>query len=198
MDRLLALICLLVSLAAHADWLSELPAKSQVLSGYSDADSVACRLAELPLMHGEGLWQMTSQGALFVVERTETSDHSLQPHRLRLVMVACPMLHIRPGTVFGHAQPTVQPGVLEASLYTDLGSLRGLILPKRFLLKVDDTRGTMTIEPFKSLIKFNPMALLPYMYRRVITIQSPRPNNLDGAIRQFPPVLDNALGNIYL
>lgn len=198
MGRLFTLILLLATLTAHADWLDELPYESQVLSGYTEADSITRRLAELPLMLGEGLWQMTAQGALFVVERIDPTDHSSVPRCLRLVMVACPMLHIRPGTVFGHAQPTIQPGVLEASLYTDLGSLRGLILPKRFLLRVDHQRGTMMVEPFKSRFKFNPMALLPYMYRRIITIESPRPNNLDGAIRQFPPVLDNALGNIYL
>lgn len=115
MGRLFTLILLLATLTAHADWLDELPYESQVLSGYTEADSITRRLAELPLMPGEGLWQMTAQGALFVVERIDPTDHSSVPRCLRLVMVACPMLHIRPGTVFGHAQPTIQPGVLEAS-----------------------------------------------------------------------------------
>ena len=49
--------------------LENVPGRSQVVSGYSKPDSVADRLAQMPLHAVEGLWRFASEGSLMAIER---------------------------------------------------------------------------------------------------------------------------------
>lgn len=195
----LLLIALISTVAVNAkDFLHTLPAQSTVIPGYESIDSVERRLSELPLCPVEGIWQMTdNDGALFAVERAENSTE-LAPTRLQMVMIRSPWRSIRPGTIIGHLVPTPERGVYEARLYSDVARHTGLDIPRGFTLKLSDEFSLMTIQPFRSPLKFNLLRLLPYMYRRVITIQDSRPDNLDGAMKIFPRQDSHPLSPIYL
>ncbi len=198
MKRLILLPVLVFALAAVAsDFLRSLPTVSTVLAGYNDVDSVAGRLAALPLCPAEGVWQMTDGGATFAIERAEPST-AHAPARLRMIMVRSPWRSIRPGTVLGHLEPTARPGVYEARIYSGFAQRTGLSLPRAFSLKLNDERTVMTFAPFKSPLKFNLFRLLPYMYRRAVEPQQSRPDGLDGAVRIAPAADGHPLTPVYL
>lgn len=168
------------------------------LAGYSTVDSVIARLKELPLCPAEGIWQMAADGATFAIERADSDPAEPLPRNLRLTIIKSPLRRVRPGTLMGTARPTVKAGVYEASLSTRIADLGGLEIPRRFLLTVSPDGQTLTIEPFKSPLKFNLFRLLPYMYRGVVRLQQSRPDGLDGAVRLYPPSATNPLTPIYL
>lgn len=198
MKRLLPILLLCVAFAARGDnFLKSLPGVSATLTGYESADSVARRLQTLPLCPAEGLWQMTDGGALFAIERAEPST-KLAPARLRMVMVRSPRRSVRPGTVIGHLQPTPKPGVYEARLYSDLARRSGLSVPRGFTLTLNADASTMTIEPFRFILKVNVFRLLPYMYRRIIEPQKSRPDGLVGAVKVAPATDGHPLSPVYL
>ena len=181
-----------------ADFLGELPAMSTILPGYGAADSVEVRLSRLPLCPAEGMWQMADDGALFVIERADAADPGLAPARLRIIMIRSPWRSIRPGTVLGHAVPTPKPGVYEARMYSSIAHRTGLNIPRKFLLSLNSESNLLTIEPFRSPLKLNLFRLLPYLYRRVLTVQDSRPRGLDGAVRVFPAESRHPLTPVYL
>lgn len=196
-------LLLLVSAMAMAlglqagGFLKELPGVSTVLGGYETPDSVARRLESLPLCPAEGIWQMTDGGALFAIERAEP-ETSLAPARMRMVMLRSPWRTVRPGTVIGHLQPTPKPGVYEARLYTDFARRTGLSIPRGFTLTLNSEGSTMTIQPFKFILKVNVFRLLPYMYRRIIEPQKSRPDGLSGAVKIAPAFDSHPLSPVYL
>ena len=198
MRRLSALLLACVATAACAsDYLKTLPPMSTIIEGYENVDSVAARLAALPLCPAEGIWQMTGGGALFAIER-ENMATELAPTRLRMVMVRSPWRTIRPGTLLGHLEPTVRPGVYEARIYSTIARRTGRSVARAFTLKLDDERSLMTFEPFKSPVRINVFRLLPYMYRRLVEVQKSRPDGLDGAVRVMPASESNPLTAVYL
>lgn len=180
-----------------ADFLDSLPSQSAVVPGYGAADSVELRMSRLPLCPAEGIWQMTDGGALFAIERAEPSP-DLAPLRLRMVMIRSPWRSIRPGTVIGHLVPTARRGVYEARLYSDVARRTGLNIPRGFTLELTEDDALMTIRPFRSPVRLNLFRLLPYMYRRVISLQDSRPDNLNGAVKVFPRQAAHPLSPVYL
>lgn len=199
MKRLLLICAAIFALcpAFGADWLRSLPSQSAIVAGYSAADSVEQRLGELPLCPAEGIWQMADGGALFAIERAEPST-GLAPAELRLVMIRSPWRSIRPGTVLGHAVATPRPGVYEARIYSSFAQRTGLNVPRAFLLTVGQAGSTLTIEPFRSPLKVNLFRLLPYMFRRVVSLQDSRPTGLTGAVKVFPASAAHPLSPVYL
>ena len=195
--RLLLLSIIVAAAAYAADFLHSLPPQSTVADGYGAADSIELRLSRFPLCPIEGIWRMADGGALFVVERAEPTP-DLAPENLRMVMLRSPWRSIRPGTVIGHIVPTGKRGVYEARLYSDLAQKTGLSIPRGFTLELTQNDALMTITPFRPRVKVNLLRLLPYMYRRIITVQDSRPDNLDGAVKVFPHQDSHPLTPVYL
>lgn len=197
MPKILFICALLLAglTGSAANFLRELPEISAVIPDYTE--DLETRLGELPLCPVEGIWQLPDGGATFAIERAEPStDHS--PGSLRMIMVRSPWRSIRPGTVLGHLKPTARPGVYEARIYSALAQRTGLNLPRPFTLKLNDRASMLTFEPFKAPLKVNLFRLLPYMYRRIIEPQKSRPDNLDGAVKIFPPTDSHPLTPVYL
>ncbi len=200
MKRIFSLLLLLLALlqARSADHLRSLPAVSTVIAGYESADGVSCRMAAMPLSPIEGLWQMANgDGALFAIVRAEPST-DIAPARLMMVMVRSPWRSIRPGTLLGHLVATPKPGVYEARIYASLAQRTGLSLPRPFSLVLGEDNALLTFKPFKSPLKVNLFRLLPYMYRRVVTLQDSRPEGLDGAVKVYPRPAAHPLSPVYL
>lgn len=199
MKHLLPLLLLLITGPGvrASDFLRRLPTVSTVLAGYESADSVGSRIAALPACPIEGVWEMTDGGATFAIERAEPST-STAPARLRMVMVRAPWRSIRPGTLLGHLEPTAQPGVYEARIYSGMAQRTGLNIPRAFTLKLNDRASILTFAPFKSPLKFNLFRLLPYMYRHVVTLRQSRPDGLDGAVKIAPDRDSHPLSPVYL
>ncbi len=192
---LLTIVCYLS--AGASDFLSRMPAVSTVLPGYGDTDSVDARISALPACPAEGVWQLPAGGATFAIERCEATT-DVAPARLRMVMIRSPWRSIRPGTLLGHIEPTVKPGVYEARIYSGLAQRTGLNIPRPFTLRIDDDGTTLTFVPFKSPLKINLFRLLPYMYRRVVEPQKSRPEGLNGAVKIAPRADGHPLTPVYL
>lgn len=188
MGRLCSLtFALFAPLALMAQgWLSQLPAHGTRLDGYDTRQEVCRRMERLPLAPAEGLWQMAQSGAVFALERADADPTETFPRRMRLVVVSSPVRRILPGTLMGHAVPTVKPDVYEARLFTDIAEAGRLAAPRTFLLRLNDQGNALTIEPVKRPFRVNLLRLLPYMYRSVVTPQQSRPDDLDGALRLYP------------
>ena len=69
--------------------------------------------------------------------------------------------------------------------------------PKRFTISLSE-EGRLIIVPVIDKLKFNLWRLLPYMFRNSVRHVNNRPDNLDGAIKIFPPDLSNPLAPRYL
>lgn len=198
------LILLLVIMAtlpmAANDFLKALPESSAMMAGYDDVDSVTARMAALPLLPAEGVWQMTDGGAIIALERYVDPTLPLQSQwaTFRLVMVKSPIRRVRPGTVIGHAVATAKCGVLEARLYTDFARESRLSVPRTFYLHLSADGSTLTFKAKKSRLAVNPFKLLPYLYRHTVTIRQNTPDDLNGALRVFPPVVSANFGPRYL
>lgn len=202
MKRLLAALCLLASLTAGAnDFLKALPEASARVEGYGNVDSVEARMATMPLLPAEGLWQMTDGGAIIALERyvDPTLPHQAQAGTFRLVMVKSPVRRVRPGTVIGYAVATAKSGLLEARLYTDFARESRLSIPRTFYLQLSTDGAVLTFKAKKNRLAVNPFKLLPYLYRNVVTLrQNTAPDDLNGAVRLFPPVVSSYFGPRYL
>lgn len=201
MRRLLFALSLIVTLTAAAnDFLKSLPGASALVEGYADVDSVEARLAAMPLLPAEGLWQMTDGGAIIAVERyvEPTLPFQSQVSTFRLVMVKSPVRRVRPGTVIGYAVTTAKNGVLEARLYSDFARESRLSVPRTFYLQLSTDGSTLTFKAKKSRLAVNPFKLLPYLYRHAVTIRQNTPDDLNGAVRLFPPMVSPRFGPRYL
>lgn len=185
---------------ARDSFLKALPPCSTIEPGYGSADSVRARMASLPLTPVEGIWQMLDGGATVAVERYLSPDlpRDAQPGTYRMIMVKAPVRLVRPGTVIGHLKATARRGIYEARLYSDFARESGLSVPRTFYLHLAADGTTLTFKPRKSPLKINLFSLLPYMYRRMVRLQDTRPDDLDGAIRIYPPVPAAGFGPRYL
>ncbi|MDE7143425.1 MAG: hypothetical protein K2N76_01345, partial [Muribaculaceae bacterium] len=98
----------------------------------------------------------------------------------------------------GYAVATADRGVYEARIYTDFAVENRLGIPRTFTLHLADDGAALTFKTRKSRLTINLFRLLPYMYRNVVSLRENRPDNLDGALRVYPPVASPRFGPRYL
>ncbi len=149
-----------------------LPRGSWMVAGYASPDSVESRLSALPLHDVEGLWCFPGSGAMVAVERTADPAVALAGiDTYLIVVVRAADRSVRPGTVMGALRRGASRNAFEAQLYTS--TARGGVLknPRTVDVALVDDNAYMQFKPRKSRWQFNPWALLPYMFRRLV-----RPN----------------------
>lgn len=135
--RTITLLLILHFLPCHImaknEFLSSMPKKSEVISGFS-ISTLKSRMATAPLHHIEGIWQFTDNGATVAIERHRSADrtsHSSILHGYRIILITSPNRALRPGTVMGYIAPTAKSGQYTASIYSSvIGST--LILPNTY------------------------------------------------------------------
>lgn len=142
------------------------------------------------MMPIEGVWRMSGSEGLFAVVADPGTIF------FRLIVVDSPDRNILPGTVMGACTAAGRADCYDARIYTS-GDSGILSKPKRFTVTLaDDCRLIMV--PVTDRLKVNLWRFLPYMFRMSVTRVNNRPDNLDGAVRVFPPAAASPLTPRYL
>lgn len=133
-----------------------------------------CR-ADDPLI---GRWQLTQGGEIAIAPADDMHGSLL------MLVIDSPDRSIMPGTVIGLAIPSAVRGHYDAVFYNNPG-VKGSGTGK-FMLMLNDA-SHLSFKSVKHGVKFNPLRLIPYMFRGVITSVDNRPDNHVGAIRVGRP-----------
>lgn len=175
---------------AAADELEEYLAgvsECSVNMDVTDADAYFDGKAMMPI---EGVWRMSGSEGLFAVVADPGTIF------FRLIVVESPDRNILPGTVMGACTAAGRADCYDARIYTS-GDTGILSKPKRFTVTLADD-GRLIMVPVTNKLKVNLWRFLPYMFRMTVTRVNNRPDNLDGAVRVFPPAAASPLTPRYL
>lgn len=153
----------------------------------TDADAYFDGKAMMPI---EGVWRMSGSEGLFAVIADPGTIF------FKLIVVDSPDRNILPGTVMGACTAAGRADCYDARIYTS-GDTGILSKPKRFTVTLDDD-GRLIMVPVTNKLKVNLWRFLPYMFRMTVTRVNNRPDNLDGAVRVFPPAAASPLTPRYL
>ena len=185
LSALIGIIALTPNIRAER-YIDTLPARSVVAEGFT-RELVEARLAELPALEVEGLWQMTADGAVVAIERW-TPDHLPADGStcLRMVVVTAPNRSLRPGTLMGYLAPTAAKGVFDARIYTSLDENGVLSGAKTFRLQAKDDALTLTRVRGGLIVDW--FRMFPYLLRRVFHYVPDDRNGIDGLVRLADPL----------
>lgn len=164
-------------------YIDTLPAESRIVEGYSNQDSVTQRLAELPLVSAEGIWQLTSDGGVVAIERDKNALHGDGDRvmALRMVVISSPNRAVRPGTVLGHLAPTADAEIYEAKIYTSMAEGGKLRNAKTFRLKAE--RDALQFHRERKGLTVRWTRILPFMFSRMFDYEPDDHNDTDGLVR---------------
>lgn len=151
----------------------------------ADAYFSGSRLAPI-----EGVWRISgSEGIFAIIADPATIFY-------KLIVVDSPDQNVIPGTVMGACTEAGRLNHFDARIFTK-GTIEKMSSPKRFTISLSE-EGRLVIVPVIDKLKFNLWRLLPYMFRNSVRHVNNRPDNLDGAIKIFPPDLSTPLAPRYL
>lgn len=165
-------------------------ATAQILPGYNDIDSLKHRLKQLPLQNIEGLYTFPKNNTVLAIERDNP-----EATRFRLVAVSSPFLLLEPGQLLGYAYPTTQRNTFDAQLTqinangTNRNHSTRKLRPFTLTLNNSDA---IEFKPVKKGLKisWDWWRLFPYLFRFRVNNVDTRPQDLDGALRLWPPSPD--------
>lgn len=178
-------LCWYAVALAKQPMLSEfpMPARSELMSGYADTDSLLRRLSQSPLHPVEGLWHFPADGGQVVIER----EQSLPGKVYNIVALQTSNHGIAPGTLLGRLRATAKPDIFEAQLFTTLDDEAvTLSRPKPFTFQLDEERALITFTPIRKGWKFDVVKILPYWLRRPLSHVDETPDNQQGLQRLYP------------
>lgn len=138
----------------------------------------------------EGVWRFSgSEGMFAIVADPATIFY-------KIIVVDSPDQNVLPGTVMGVCTEVGRQNHFDAQIFTadEMGVMSGT---HRFTISLSD-EGRLVIVPVVNKLKFNLWRLLPYMFRHSVKRVNNRPDNLDGAIRLYPPSETTPLSPRYL
>lgn len=131
----------------------------------------------------EGDWRMSRDGALLRIRASNGNADSFD-----IIWLDGPDFSIEPGKVIGHAFLSPTPGVYDCSVMTDPRGRGDKHRYARFVIRLDaDTADSFTLAPYEQGVKFSPLSLLPYWWRRPLRPVDTRPSGLDGARKVGAP-----------
>lgn len=182
----LTIIAMVCAGAEAERYIDSMPGHSVVAEGFT-RELVEARLAELPALDVEGLWQMTADGAIVAIERW-TPDHIPADGStcLRMVVVSAPNRSLRPGTLMGYLAPTAAKGVYDARIYTSLDENGSLSGAKTFRLQAKDDALTLTRVRGGLIVDW--LRMFPYLLRRAFHYVPDDRNGIDGLVRLADPL----------
>ncbi len=132
----------------------------------------------------EGVWRMTDDGAVFAITATPGMTGTFD-----ITLVDSPDFSLTPGLCMGRAKATARPGVYDATIVSDPTRPD----PAKIFKGSRDCTITITEEarlelrPYSRSKKISLRRWLPYLFRVSVVENATRPDNLDGALRIYPP-----------
>lgn len=190
---IMAAIAMMLPLSVAAD---DPLVPGQVAYGYGTVNQAATHFSRsLPPTSIEGVWELTDNGAVIAVEKTQEPMKS-GSDAYRMVYVAGPDTSLPHGSVIGYVVQGSTTKSYDVRIYTriecdDNGDIF-VSNPQSFALTItDDSR--LELRHYMVGLKVNAWRLLPYMLGRVVSKRDDRPRNLDGMVRIFPDILQRPI-----
>jgi len=189
----MAIASMTIPLSAAAD---EPLGPGLVADGYGTVSQAAAHFSRsIPPTSIEGVWELTDNGAVIAVERTQEPLKS-GTDAYRIVYVAGPDTSLPHGSVIGYVSQGSTTKSYDARIYTriECDDNGGIFVsnPQSFALTItDDSR--LELRHYMVGLKVNAWRLLPYMLGRVISRRDDRPGNLDGMVRIFPDIFQRPI-----
>lgn len=143
------------------------------------------RLDSLRVDPVEGIWSMNPNGggATFAVLARPG-----EPGAFEMILLESPDWRIAPGTPCGSVDATSKSGVYECRLLASPGSTKGSGLAKyTATLRLDDQGRRLVVRPFTKRTYINLRRWVPYLFRVSIDKENTRPDDIEGAVRVYPP-----------
>lgn len=153
----------------------------------SPFDEARDRLSALPLHPVEGLWQIPGHDSVLEIVRDSVTP-SGQVARYRIAVVTADDLALAAGTVVGLVTPTAVHGVYDSRIFTDVEPRRHLIptSPRRCTLTLDGDESRLMVKHHRRKVSVRWWRLLPYMFRRAVSVSKDDNPDTDGLVRVFP------------
>lgn len=137
------------------------------------------RLSKQSLHPIEGLWQLTPEGAVVLIERTEQEGTYI----MKSVEAAC--REVLPGTILGLVKSGGDAKTFDLEIYTHL--THGVICrPKHFTLTLEPDKGRMEFMQRRSSLQINLWHFVPFLWRNSFSYRPDSREYYPGAIRLCP------------
>ena len=164
--RLIALLVSIASLTAGAyDRLTTV--EDSIRSAVDESPDPIC-----------GIWQIGGDaGTRFAIVRGKKD--------FDILMLDSPDMSVKPATICGTLTPTGRKGLYDATLFDKLDRR---VKSSRFIIELDSYRS-LVFKPYKqkTTVSFN--RLIPYFFRFTIRREDTRPDDVDAALRIYPPTV---------
>lgn len=174
----------LIAMTVHAAQpLVRLPATSTLSPGYGLVDSISAKMSRRTLDPIEGIWELTSDGAIVAIEREPATMRGTTA-TYRITAISMPDRSVAPGTLMGRAASTANARKFDSLIYTDVtdGELRS---PAGFIITMSDD-DRLSLSHYRQGVKFNLWRMVPYMFRYSVSTIDERPKGIDGMVRLYP------------
>ncbi len=178
------ILAALIAVTTHAARpLVRVPATSPVSQGYGLVDSVSAKMSLRSLDPIEGIWELTSDGAVVAIEREPTTTRGATT-TYRITAISMPDRSVAPGTLMGRAASTANARKFDSLIYTNVtdGKLRS---PAGFIITISDD-DRLSLFHYRQGVKFNLWRMVPYMFRYSVSTIDERPKGIDGMVRLYP------------
>lgn len=161
-----------------------------------DIDSIKSSMSSRPLLPLEGIWELTSDGAMIYIEHVK--DHRRgHTSAYRLTALSMPDRSIAPGTIMGTAAESSDSRKFDAKIYTK-SSDGHLTSPADFILTLNDDNTRMSMSHYRRGLRVNLWRMVPYMFRYSVGMRDERPRGIDGMIKVYPRPSSRAATPRYL
>lgn len=178
------ILAALIAVTTHAARpLVRVPATSPVSQGYGLVDSVSAKMSLRSLDPIEGIWELTSDGAVVAIEREPATTRGATT-TYRITAISMPDRSVAPGTLMGRAASTANARKFDSLIYTNVtdGKLRS---PAGFIITISDD-DRLSLFHYRQGVKFNLWRMVPYMFRYSVSTIDERPKGIDGMVRLYP------------
>ena len=194
-----AIVVTLTTMAA--DLSKYIPSTAPMLECYDNLDSLKVELSHRPLTDIEGLWQMTQNNSIVIIEPATLPDLTIAGGDVwQIVLVSSPRKSLFPGTVLGYITPSARKDRFDAWMYTT-GAYGVLKHHSRLTLDLTDELHISLIKP-KSKWRATVRHSFYFLFRASV---SARTNGsdidntpIDGFIKLYPAANGKPLKPVYL
>ncbi len=159
----------------------------QAARGLSPFEAAAARLDSLRLDPVEGLWSMSPAGggALFSIIAAPG-----RPGVFEMRILESPDWRVAENTLCGEVRAAARPGVYDCRMAADpsKSSFAPALSTHTATIELASDGARLIIRPYRRRHRISLRRWLPYFFRISIHEENTRPDDLDGAVRLYPPI----------